>query len=119
MDAEHETKNSRLTAAEDPATVQYAACSTASGSVQSCSYTPSATTFVSLRAGQEFSGWNVSGFIDNLFDTHTTTNYNYQGVDGFGPAIPGPNGNAPVATPLYRNFTFRPRTFGITATYRY
>ncbi len=119
MDAEHETKNSRLTAAEDPATVQYAACSTASGSVVSCAYTPSATTFVSLRAGQEFSGWNISGFIDNLFDTHTTTNYNYQGVDGFGPAIPGTYGNAPVATPLYRNFTFRPRTFGITATYRY
>jgi iron complex outermembrane receptor protein len=120
IDGEHETKNNRPTAAEDENTVQYAACSTNSGSVQSCAYTPSATTFVSLRAGQEFRGWNISGFIDNLLDTHTTTNYNYQGVDGFGPQIPGPNGtSAPVATPLYRNFTFRPRTFGITATYRY
>jgi iron complex outermembrane recepter protein len=119
MDAEHETKNTRMTAAEDPTTVQYAPCSTSAGAVISCNYTPSATTFVSLRAGQEFNGWNISGFIDNLFDTHTTTNYNYQGVDGFGPEIPGTYGNAPVATPLYRNFTFRPRTFGITATYRY
>jgi iron complex outermembrane recepter protein len=119
MDAEHETKNNRITAAEDPTTVQYAPCSTAAGSVISCNYTPSATTFVSLRAGQEFNGWNISGFIDNLFDTHTTTNYNFQGVDGFGPEIPGPYGSAPVATPLYRNFTFRPRTFGVTATYRY
>jgi hypothetical protein len=88
--------------------------------VQNCNYTPSATTFVSLRAGQEFNGWNISGFIDNLFDTHTTTNYNFTGVDGFGPQIPGANGTyAAGATPLYRNFTFRPRTFGVTATLRF
>jgi iron complex outermembrane recepter protein len=125
MDYEHETKNNRPTAAEDPSTVQFAACSTASGGVRPCNYTPSATTFVSLRAGQEFKGWNISGFVDNLLNTHVVTNYNYQGVDGFGPQIPTPwsNGNgpitAPVATPLYRNLTYRPRTIGITATYRY
>lgn len=111
VDSEHETKNSRLTAAEDPNTVQYLGCTTATGGVSACNYTPSATTFVSLRAGQEFSGWNVSGFIDNLLNTHVTTNYNYSGVDGFDP------NQAP--SPLYRNFTFRPRTFGVTATYRF
>ena len=111
MDAEHETKNNRPTASEDPTTVQFAQCTTASGSIQTCQYNPSATTFVSLRAGQIFNGWNISGFVDNLFDTHTTTNFNYTGVDGYNPV------QAP--TPLYRNFTFRPRTFGITATYRY
>jgi iron complex outermembrane recepter protein len=119
MDYEHQTKNSRKTAAEDPTTVQYAECSGATGNVYPCTYTPSATTFVSLRAGQEFRGWNISGFIDNLFDTHTTTNYNYTGVDGFGPQIPGIYSTAAAASPLYRNFTFRPRTFGLTATYRY
>jgi iron complex outermembrane recepter protein len=119
VDAEHETKNNRPTAAENSASVQYLACTTATGSQQSCQYTPSATTFVSLRAGQQFNGWNISGFIDNLFDTHTTTNFNYQGVDGFGPQVQGPLGLSPVATPLYRNFTFRPRTLGITATYRF
>ena len=116
MDYEHETHNSRPTAAEDPNTVQYASCSTSSGGTLPCNYTPPANTFVSLRAGQEFNGWNVSGFIDNLFDTHVVTNYNYQGVDGFGPATAG---GAPVATPLYRYLTYRPRTFGITATYRF
>ena len=116
MDAEHETKNSRLTAAEDSNTVQYASCSTSLGGTQPCNYTPPANTFVSLRAGQEFNGWNVSGFIDNLFDTHTVTNYNYQGVDGFGPTTAG---GAPAATALYRYLTYRPRTFGITATYRF
>ena len=116
MDYEHQTKNSRLTAAEDPNTVQYAACSTSTGGTVACNYTPPANTFVSLRAGQEFNGWNISGFIDNLLDTHTVTNYNYQGVDGFGPTTAG---GAPVATPLYRYLTYRPRTFGITATYRF
>jgi hypothetical protein len=78
-----------------------------------------------LRAGQEFNGWNVSGFIDNLFDTHVATNINYQGVDGFGPQIPTPwsNANGPITAPAasaqYRYLTYRPRTFGITATYRW
>jgi iron complex outermembrane recepter protein len=116
IDGEHETKNNRPTAAEDPSTVQYGSCSTATGGTVACQYTPPATTFVSLRAGQEFSGWNISGFIDNLLDTHVVTNLNYQGVDGFGPLTAG---GAPVATPLYRYLTYRPRTFGITATYRW
>jgi hypothetical protein len=119
MDYEHQTQSSRKTAAEDPTTVQYAECSGNSGNVYACTYTPSPTSFVSLRAGQEFKGWNISGFIDNLLDTHTTTNYNYTGVDGFGPQIPGIYSTAAAASPLYRNFTFRPRTFGVTATYRY
>jgi outer membrane receptor protein involved in Fe transport len=124
LDYEHETRNGRKTPTEDPATVQFAECSTASGGVQPCAYTPPATTFVSLRAGQEFNGWNISGFVDNLLNTHVVTNYDYQGVDGFGPQIPTPYTNttgvtAPVATPLYRYLTFRPRTFGVTVTYRY
>ncbi|MDB6042137.1 MAG: TonB-dependent receptor [Gammaproteobacteria bacterium] len=111
MDYELQTKNNRLTAAEDSTTVQYGTCTTATGSVQTCQYTPSSNAFASLRVGQEFNGWNVSGFIDNLFDNHPTTNFNYTGVDGYGPQ--------PAATPLYRNFTFRPRTVGVTATYRF
>jgi hypothetical protein len=116
MDYEHETQNTRKTPAEDPSTVQFAACSTASGGAQPCSYTPPATTFVSLRAGQEYKGLNISGFVDNLLNTHVVTNYNYQAVDGFGPLN---EAGAPVATPLYRYLTFRPRTFGVTVTYRY
>ncbi len=124
LDYEHETRTNRKTPAEDPTTVQFAECSTAAGGVQPCDYTPPATTFVSLRAGQEFRGWNISGFVDNLFDSHVATNYNREAVDGYGPQLPTPYTNttgvtAPVATPLYRYLTFRPRTFGITVTYRY
>jgi hypothetical protein len=91
--------------------VQFLQCTTAAGTQQTCQYNPSSTTFVSMRAGQIFNGWNISGFVDNLFNTHVTTNFNYTGVDGYNPT------QAP--SPLYRNFTFRPRTIGVTATYRY
>jgi outer membrane receptor protein involved in Fe transport len=120
LDYELQTKNNRVTASEDPGTVQYATCTTAAGAVQGCQYTPSSNAFASLRVGQEFNGWNISGFIDNLFDNHPTTNFNYQGVDGYGPQTVNAAGlAAPTATPLYRNFTFRPRTVGVTATYRF
>jgi iron complex outermembrane receptor protein len=110
LDWEHETKNNRLTPTEDPSTVQYGTCTTNLGIVQSCYYTPSSTTFVSARIGTAFGGWKISAFVDNLLDSHTIINYNYQGMDGFGPQ--------PAATPLYRNITFRPRTIGLTVTYR-
>ncbi len=110
MDYEHETKNGRKSALEDPATLQYAACTSDAGTTQSCNYTPSATTFVSLRAGTAVGGWNVSAFVDNLFDAHPTTEYNFTNTDPYTP-------NA-VPTSLYRNLTFRPRTVGLTFTYR-
>jgi len=53
-----------------------------------------------------FGGWQVAAFVDNLTDTHTVTNYNWT-ID------PG-DGNSR----LQRQFTFRPRTMGLTFTYR-
>jgi outer membrane receptor protein involved in Fe transport len=110
LDYEHTTKNNRQTAAEDSSTLQYLSCTTSAATTQTCNYNPSSTTFVSARAGTVFGGWNLSAFIDNLLDAHPTTEYNFTGTDPFTP-------NA-VPTPLYRNFTFRPRTFGLTLTYR-
>jgi iron complex outermembrane recepter protein len=110
-DVEHETKNNRPTAAEDPGTVQFGTCTSVSGAIGSCNITPPSTTFVSLRAGSNFAGWDVSAFVDNLLDTHPVLNYNYQPTDGSGPQ--------PAASPLYRYFTYRPRTFGVTFTYRH
>ena len=110
IDAEHYTRNNRPTAAEDPATVQYGTCTTLSGSQEPCSITPPAFTFVSARVGTELGGWNVSAFVDNLFDAHPVLDYNYQPTDGFGPQ--------PAASPSYRYITYRPRTFGLTLTYR-
>jgi outer membrane receptor protein involved in Fe transport len=71
------------------------------------------TRFASLRAGTNIADWAVSLFVDNLTDTHTITNFNHQS-NSYDPTM-----GALLATPLYRNISYRPRTFGITAVYRY
>ena len=65
-----------------------------------------------MRAGVTVSGWAVSLFVDNLMDSHTITNFNHQ-TNSY-----DANGNL-LASPYYRYITYRPRTFGITATVRY
>lgn len=65
------------------------------------------TSFVSLRSGMKFGEMQLEPFIDNLFDTHTVTNYAFS-------VYPGPG-----ISRLQSDFTFRPRTFGITFTYRH
>ena len=116
LDWEHTSKNNRKTAAEDGSptdpnvgTLQYGSCTSNAGIAQTCNYNPSETSFVSFRTGTTLSGFNVSFFIDNLLDAHPTTEYNYQGTDPY---------VSPAPTALYRNFTFRPRTFGVTMTFR-
>jgi iron complex outermembrane receptor protein len=68
-------------------------------------------SFASLRAGTNLGEWAVSFFVDNLTDSHTITNFNHQTntYDGAGNLL---------ASPAYRYITYRPRTFGITATLR-
>jgi iron complex outermembrane recepter protein len=68
--------------------------------------------FASLRAGTNIGDWAVSAFVDNLTDSHPLLNFNHQTNSYAG----GPNG---AATPAYRYITYRPRTFGITATFKY
>jgi iron complex outermembrane receptor protein len=68
--------------------------------------------FASLRAGTNLGDWAMSLFVDNLTDSHTILNYNHQT-----PSYA--SGNNGYATPAYRFITYRPRTFGITATLRY
>ena len=61
-----------------------------------------------FRAGVTLGAWNVSTFVDNVFDTHTVTNYMLGQADSFNPAgSPHEQQN---------QYTFRPRTFGLTAT---
>jgi outer membrane receptor protein involved in Fe transport len=69
-------------------------------------YILSPTNFASARTGINFGKMQISAFCDNLFDTHTVTNYEWS-ID------PG-DGNSR----LQRQFTFRPRTVGLTFTYR-
>jgi iron complex outermembrane receptor protein len=105
LDYQYQSKSHTMTAAQDPGV---------SPTVHDpFAYTPPATKFMSLRAGASYRGWNISAFVDNVFDTH--------------PLLPpgGPNSHTdvdPNANPgqgvLMRNYTFRPRTIGLTAIYR-
>ncbi|HEY2676762.1 MAG TPA: TonB-dependent receptor [Steroidobacteraceae bacterium] len=97
FDDEYEGRPKWNSASQDPTTLQY----------DPANYTLSSTNFASARAGMTFGGWQASLFCDNLFDSHTVTNYNWS-ID------PG-DGNSR----LERQFTFRPRTVGLTVTYRY
>ncbi len=72
----------------------------------SANYTLSSTNFASARAGMSFGGWQVAAFVDNLADTHTVTNYNWTIDPGDGESR------------LQRQYTFRPRTVGLSFTYR-
>ena len=80
------------------------------------SYTLPATSFTSLRAGVKLGGWQVSLFCDNLFDSHTVTNYAQVQIDAFNPSYLA-NPTSPTSV-QQNNFTYRPRTIGITGTFR-
>jgi iron complex outermembrane recepter protein len=62
------------------------------------------TSFTSLRGGVNVGEWQIAAFIDNLFDSHTVTNY----------ALGQPAGAAGRCS---RSPVRWPRTFGITATW--
>jgi iron complex outermembrane receptor protein len=72
-------------------------------------WTPSvpSQSFTSLRAGLTWSGWDLSLFAQNLFDTRPRLSATQD--------IPLPTGG----TPLFYVISWRPRTVGLTATYHY
>jgi iron complex outermembrane receptor protein len=69
--------------------------------------------FASLRAGTNFGDWGVNLFVDNLTDSHTILNYNHQ-TNSY-----DPNSGALLASPAYRYITYRPRTFGLSVTFKH
>jgi hypothetical protein len=77
------------------------------------SYTPSnlfgqpQTSLLSARIGTRWSGIEVSLFANNLLDSHTLLS------QGGTPVV------APGEATVLQQTTFRPRTIGITGTYRY
>ena len=90
---------------QDPNTGQY----------DQANYKLPATNFLTLRGGVDLGEWSASAFIDNLTDTHPVSNYDFT-ID--------PGDSNPATAPaswtnrVQRNYTFRPRTFGLTITYR-
>lgn len=73
-------------------------------------YTLPATSFTSIRAGVYLGDWQVAAFVDNLFDSHTVTSYALGQSD--------PHNPAGSPTVQQNQYTYRPRTLGITATWR-
>ena len=97
LDWEYQAHSKWLPPSQDPATAQY----------DPANFTLPSTSFLSLRGGMALGEFSLEPFIDNLTDTHAYTNYNNSIDPGTGD------------TRLLRAFTFRPRTFGVTLTYKH
>jgi iron complex outermembrane receptor protein len=99
FDFEYESRNPWLAGVQDPLSSQFIPGS----------YTLPATYFTSLRGGITLGDWLLTPFIDNVFDTHTVTNFALGQLDPYNPAgSPSQQQNA---------YTFRPRTIGVTVTW--
>ena len=100
FDYQHQSRNDWPSTLQDPNTTQY----------NPDTYTLPASEFAQLRGGVTVGGWSMAAFVDNLFDSHTVTSYQLGQADSFNPlGSPSEQQN---------QYTFRPRTFGITATLR-
>jgi len=98
FDYQYQSRNHWLSNLQDQGTSQFNADT----------YTLSSTEFAQLRAGVTLGNWGLAAFVDNLFDTHTVTNYQLGQADSFNPA------GAP--SEQQNQYTYRPRTFGLNAT---
>jgi len=67
------------------------------------SWSPIPRPLRSATAGPKFQKWNVDVFVNNPLDSHPQLNLSHQ--DQF--------------STLFEATTFRPRNFGVSATFRY
>jgi iron complex outermembrane receptor protein len=95
-DDEYQARDKWLPPGQDPNALQF----------DPANFTLPSTNFLSVRAGMHFGELSVETFIDNLTDTHALTDYNFTIDYGAG------------NNRLMRDYTFRPRTFGVTFIYR-
>jgi iron complex outermembrane recepter protein len=103
VDYTYEGRAKWPTAAQDPNTLQY----------DPNNYVLPGTTFTTLRGGMQFGSLSLSAFCDNLTNSHAITAYNWT-----------INPNTIFEPPtdysrLERQYSFRPRTIGITAIYKH
>ena len=104
LDWEYTSRNPWLAPVQDPNSAQF----------NPNSWTLSSTHFASLRTGISIKNFQISAFIDNLFDSRTITNYAQVQPDANNPNI---DQSLPSSV-QQNNFGFRPFTIGITASYR-
>jgi outer membrane receptor protein involved in Fe transport len=96
IDSEYQGRPKWASAGQDPNTLQF----------DSANYVLGGTTFTSLRAGMQFGSWSLAAFCDNLANTHALTDFNWTINPGDG------------SSRLQREYTFRPRTIGVTVIFR-
>jgi outer membrane receptor protein involved in Fe transport len=96
VDYEYQGRAKWASAGQDPNTLQF----------DSANYMLAGTGFASVRAGMQFGQWSLAAFCDNLTNTHALTDFNWTINPGDG------------SSRLQREYTFRPRTIGITAIFR-
>ncbi len=97
-DYELSTRNNRLTPGQNPTNDQV---------YDPYNFTLPQSTFVSLRSAVAVGAWNVSAFVDNLL--------NKQIVTGFDHSVPGPDDPSDI---MFSRLGIRPRTIGLTVTFR-
>jgi iron complex outermembrane recepter protein len=102
-DAEYSARAKWLVPGNDPSTLQY----------DPANFVLPGTTFTSMRTGMDVGAWSVSAFVDNLTNTHPVIDFNNTIC-----AVPPNCAAGPDGSRLLREYTFRPRTFGITAIFR-
>ena len=98
FDYQYEGRNNWPSTLQDPGTSQFNAGT----------YTLSSSSFLQARAAVKIGGWNVAAFIDNLLDSHTILNYQLSQIDAYAAPFPIPGQEQ-------NQYSFRPRTFGLTA----
>jgi iron complex outermembrane recepter protein len=109
-DFEYGSGQKWLPASRDSRTSQYDA---GANSLPSLTLPLFSTHFVSLRAGTQIQHVALSIFADNVLSSHTITNSNHEVMTS------DPTTGVPLASPLYRDITYRPLTIGITAVFKY
>ena len=109
VDDEYQARSSWLTPQQDQVTQQY----------DPANYTLPGMNTMQMRGGIRFGEWRIEAFVDNLTDTHPVTSYSWS-ID---PGLCAQNGTVTPAceqgSRLQRQWTLRPRTFGLTAIFRY
>ncbi|HJS91862.1 MAG TPA: TonB-dependent receptor [Steroidobacteraceae bacterium] len=106
FDDEYQGRPKWASPQQDPNTQQY----------DPANYALSSTNFMSMRGGMRFGEWRFEAFVDNLANSHTVTNYAWSIDPGL---CTTPTPACESATRLQTQWTFRPRTFGVTGIYRF
>jgi iron complex outermembrane receptor protein len=118
LDWEYEAANNWASVLQDPRNSQYNLGNALSAMPDNTFALPS-TVFASLRAGVTMGSWALAAFVDNLFDSHTLTNYQLSQPDSYNQTqSPAGSGTFVQTSPSVQQnaYTFHPRTFGFTAT---